>query len=90
MENALRSNRLAGAGLDVLPVEPIPSPPDVHPLIEAYRNKEDWLEGRLVITPHCAFYSPESWEDIRVKSAQTMRDVLVDGLRVNVIDPTDE
>lgn len=90
VENALRSKSLAGAGLDVLPTEPIPSPPDVHSLIESYRNKEDWLEGRLVITPHSAFYSSESWIDIRVKSAQTMRDVLVDGLRVNIIKPGDE
>lgn len=85
LELALRSNTLAGAALDVLPTEPIPD--DAHSLIHAYRNKEAWLEGRLVLTPHAAFYSPQSFEDIRSFAAQTMRDVLVDGLEVNVIRP---
>lgn len=88
VERCLREGILAGAGLDVLPEEPIPSEEErVHSLIKAYRNKEAWLEGKLVITCHTAYYSPESWVDIRVKSAQTMRDVLIDGLRSNVITP---
>jgi C-terminal binding protein len=45
------------------------------------------LMGRLVILPHVAFHSPEAWDDIRLKSAETMRDVLLRGLRTNVIPP---
>ena len=86
VEHCLKEGTLAGAGLDVLPEEPIPED-RVHSLIQAYRNKEDWLEGRMVITCHTAFYSPESFVDIRVKSAETMRDVLIDGLKTNVITP---
>lgn len=86
VERCLKENILAGVGMDVMPEEPIPED-NVHPLIQAYRNKEDWLEGRMVLTCHSAFYSPESFEDIRVKSAQTMRDVLIDGLRSNIITP---
>lgn len=86
VQQCLKENILAGAGLDVLPEEPIPEN-NVHPLIQAYRNKEPWLEGRLVLTCHTAFYSPESFVDIRVKSAQTMRDVLIDGLDSNIILP---
>lgn len=86
VEQCLKNGSLAGAGLDVLPEEPIPED-RVHSLIQAYRRKEDWLEGRMVITCHTAFYSPESFVDIRVKSAQTMRDVLIDGLKSNVITP---
>ncbi|KAK3722918.1 hypothetical protein LTR37_002063 [Vermiconidia calcicola] len=86
VEECLKNGLLAGAGLDVLPEEPIPED-RVHPLIEAYRRKEQWLEGRLVITCHTAFYSPESFVDIRLKSAETMRDVLIDGGRSNVITP---
>jgi C-terminal binding protein len=86
VERCLEEDILAGAGLDVLPEEPIPDD-RVHPLIQAYRNKEGWLEGRMVITCHSAFYSPESFVDIRLKSAETMRDVLIDGLSSNVITP---
>lgn len=86
VQRCLKENTLAGAGLDVLPEEPIPED-RVHPLIQAYRNKEEWLEGRMAITCHSAFYSPESFVDIRTRSAQTMRDVLIDGLRSNVITP---
>jgi C-terminal binding protein len=88
LEAELRSGHLAGAGLDVIPVEPPVDP--VPSLLAAYRRKEPWLEGRLVITPHSAFHTPESWADIRTKSAETMRDVLVLGLRTNVIRPEDD
>ena len=54
-------------------------------MLAAYRAREAWLRGRLVITPHSAFHTPEAWQDIRRKSAETMRDVLVEGLVTNVI-----
>ena len=42
----------------------------------------------MVLTCHTAFYSPGSFVDIRVKSAQTMRDVLIDKSDFsNVITP---
>jgi C-terminal binding protein len=44
IERALKEDILAGAGLDVLPQEPIPEP--AHSLIQAYRRKEEWLTGR--------------------------------------------
>ncbi len=85
LEAALRSGHLAGAGLDVIPVEP---PVDPLPgLLAAYRAREDWLKGRVIITPHSAFHTPDAWLDIRTKSAETMRDVLVDGGHSNVIHP---
>ncbi len=85
LEAALRSNHLAGAGLDVIPVEPPVAP--IPGLLAAYRAREPWLMGRLVITPHSAFHTPHAWDDIRLKSAETMRDVLVLGLQTNVIRP---
>ncbi len=85
LEAALRRGHIAGAGLDVLPVEPPVEP--VPGLLRAYRAREAWLDGRLVITPHSAFHTPEAWADIRIKSAETMRDVLLRGLASNVIAP---
>ncbi|ETN41800.1 uncharacterized protein HMPREF1541_03737 [Cyphellophora europaea CBS 101466] len=85
VERAMKEDIISGAGLDVLPEEPIPEP--AHSLIQAYRRKEDWLMGRMVLTCHSAFYSPGSFVDIRVKSAQTMRDVLIDKLDSNIITP---
>lgn len=62
LEHGLRTGRVAAAGLDVLPAEPLdPS----HPLLAAWQRREAWLEGRLVITPHAAFYTPESLADMR-------------------------
>lgn len=86
VERGLREGVLAGAALDVLPEEPIQED-SVHSLIQAYRRKEEWLQGRMVLTCHTAFYSPQSFVDIRVKSAETMRNVLIDGGKDNVITP---
>ncbi|KIW53576.1 hypothetical protein, variant [Exophiala xenobiotica] len=85
VERCLREGIISGAGLDVLPQEPIPEP--AHPLIQAYRNKEEWLTGRMALTCHTAFYSPGSFVDIREKSCQTIRDVLIDKLDSNIITP---
>ena len=85
LERCLRDGHLAGAGLDVIPEEPPREP--IPSLLRAYRASEEWLRGRLVITPHIAFHTPEAWDDIRQKSIETMRDVLVEGKRTNVIPP---
>jgi D-3-phosphoglycerate dehydrogenase len=53
----LASGRLAGVGLDVLPIEPIPA---AHPLL---------ADPRVVLSPHSAFYSTESEVELRRKAA---------------------
>jgi len=85
LERVMRDGHVAAAGLDVLPVEPPAEP--IPALLRAYRDREEWLNGRLIITPHIAFHTPQAWDDIRRKSAETMRDVLVEGLDTNVIPP---
>jgi phosphoglycerate dehydrogenase-like enzyme len=84
LEAALRSGHLAGAGLDVIPVEPPVEP--VPSLLRAYRERAGWLEGRLIITPHSAFHTQHAWDDIRRKSAETMEAALR-GAPQNVIAP---
>ena len=81
----LKSGHLAGVGLDVVPVEPPVEP--VPELLRAYRAREDWTLGRLIITPHSAFYTPQAWDDIRSKSAETMRAALLGPRAQNVIPP---
>src|SRR6266702_3216262 len=83
--DALRDEHIAAAGLDVLPVEPPVEP--IPKLLRAYRAREPWLEGRLVITPHSAWLTPHSWEDTRKKSAETMRAALLTNRPQNVITP---
>ena len=83
--DALKRGHLAGVGLDVVPVEPPVEP--LPALIRAYRAREKWCEGRLIITPHAAFFSPQAWDDIRVKSAETMRAALLGPKAQNVIPP---
>lgn len=85
LEAALRSDHLAGAGLDVLPVEPPVEP--IPGLLRAYRERAPWTIGRLIVTPHSAFLTPEAHFDIRIKAAETMRAALFSNRPQNVIAP---
>ena len=73
---ALRSGALGSVALDVLPTEP---PPADDPLITAWQNRESWLDGRLIINPHTAYYSEEALYEMRYKAAETVRLLLVEG-----------
>jgi D-3-phosphoglycerate dehydrogenase len=57
---ALEAGRLDGAGIDVLPQEPIASD---HPLAR---------HPRVILSPHAAFYSVEAERDLRRKSVQNI------------------
>jgi D-3-phosphoglycerate dehydrogenase len=62
--SALTENLIAGAALDVLPQEP----PDADdPLLRL---------PKTIITPHAAFNSEESLEELRTTAATEMRDIL--------------
>ncbi|MEM0934351.1 MAG: C-terminal binding protein [Pseudomonadota bacterium] len=77
VEAALREGRLGGAGLDVLPKEPIDY---AHPLLAAFRANEAWLDGRLILTPHAAFYSPDALIEMRSIAAQNIVDYFERGV----------
>ncbi len=57
---ALDAGKLAGLGLDVLPVEPVPETSKLlrHP--------------RVILTPHAAFFSVEAERELRRKAAQNI------------------
>lgn len=80
---AIRSGKLAGAGIDVLPQEP---PPDDHPLLAAWRNPADPCHDRVIINPHAAFYSEEGLLDMRVKGAHACRRALLGEPLRNVVN----
>lgn len=81
--DAMKSGKVAAAGLDVLPKEPAdPS----HKLIAAWRARAEWIEGRLVISPHAAFYSPPSVIDLRSFGVRTIYDCLTTGALQNCVN----
>lgn len=80
---AIHSGRLAGAGIDVMPIEP---PPEDHPLLTAWRNPADPCAERVILNPHTAFYSEEGLKDMRVKGAQTCRKALLGEHLRNVVN----
>jgi phosphoglycerate dehydrogenase-like enzyme len=57
---ALDAGILSGAGLDVLPEEPVP------------RNSPLLSDPRVVLTPHAAFFSLEAEQELRRKAAQNL------------------
>ena len=61
---AVRSNRIAGAAVDVLPVEP---PAGDDPILS---------EERIIVTPHIAWASSEAARDVRVRGAEDVVRVL--------------
>ena len=65
LAGALRSDQLAGAGLDVLSVEP---PPADHPLLAA-----DLVDKNLIITPHTAWLSLESRQRLLAGVADNLK-----------------
>lgn len=64
---ALETRRIQAFGADVLD----PEPPHVeHRLIKIFRSAE--CSGRILLTPHSAFYASESRTEMRTKAAQRM------------------
>lgn len=83
LHDAMRDGQVLAAGLDVLPEEP----PDLRrPLIAAWQADEDWIRHRLLLTPHSAFFTPQSLRDIRRLSARTAGRYLRDGRLENCVN----
>jgi lactate dehydrogenase-like 2-hydroxyacid dehydrogenase len=83
LHDALKQDRVAAAGLDVLPEEP--ANPDAA-LIRAFASGEPWIKDRLLLTPHSAFFTPESARDMRAKAGEVAARYLRDGRLDNCVN----
>ncbi len=81
--DAMKDGIVLAAGLDVLPEEP--ANPQRR-LIAAWQRNEDWIRHRLVLTPHSAFYTPESMRDNRAFASRTAARYLRDGRLENCVN----
>jgi D-3-phosphoglycerate dehydrogenase / 2-oxoglutarate reductase len=75
LAKALDSGQLAGAALDVMPVEP---PPVDSPLMG---------RDNVIFSPHTAFYSVEALDELQAKAAQGVVDVLKGEKPIYPINP---
>jgi phosphoglycerate dehydrogenase-like enzyme len=83
LHDAMKDGIVLAAGLDVLPTEPA----DVQaPLIKAWHAEEEWIRHRLLLTPHSAFFTPESARDMRAIAARTAAKYLRDGRLENCVN----
>ncbi|MEI8057729.1 MAG: C-terminal binding protein [Actinomycetes bacterium] len=72
---ALNNGHLAWAGLDVFEQEPLPA----DATIRATRN--------VIMTPHVAGYSDESWQDLRSEMVRTTLDWVNSGWASTIVNP---
>jgi D-3-phosphoglycerate dehydrogenase len=75
LTEALQNGWIAGAGLDVFDPEPLPAD---HPLL---------AQPGLIATPHVAFYSEESVQDLEVLAAQNVAAILTGRRPASVVNP---
>jgi phosphoglycerate dehydrogenase-like enzyme len=83
LHDAMQNNTILAAALDVLPEEPANLQ---EPLLAAWHRGDTWLKHRLILTPHSAFYTPESMRDIRAFSARTAARYLREGRLENCVN----
>ena len=78
----LKTNKIYSLALDVLPNEP----PKDSKLISSWRKGEKWLGGRLLINPHTAYYSKESFVEMRTKATNNALRIINGETPFNIID----
>lgn len=83
LHDAMKAGVVLAAGLDVLPQEPANIE---KPLLAAWHRGDEWIRNRLLITPHSAFFTPQSMRDIRSFSGRTAARYLRDGRLENCVN----
>ena len=75
LKTAIQNNTIAGAALDVFD----PEPPDL--------NDPFFKDERIIVTPHAAFISKESLDELRQQAARQIAEILVGKETTNVVNP---
>jgi len=76
LKTAVENESIAGAALDVFD----PEPPDL--------TDPFFKDDRIIATPHAAFISKESLDELRQQAARQVADVLVGRKTTNVVNPS--
>jgi len=77
----LRNSKISFLGLDVAPTEPINS---LEEPVKSWLQDES-LKGRITITPHTAYYSEQSYEELRIKAAMNVKRFFDGHIPFNII-----
>lgn len=83
LHDAMKNDVVAATGLDVMPEEPTNLD---RPLFKAWHEDEAWLRDRLLITPHSAFYTPQSLYDMRTNGIRVALKYLRTGRLENCVN----
>ena len=73
--------KISKIGLDVFESEP---PTISNEIIKLWKKKEN--VGKIIISPHCAFYSLESLKELRFKAATTTKKFLEKNITTNCVN----
>ncbi|MEP7764357.1 C-terminal binding protein [Sanguibacter sp. 25GB23B1] len=73
--DALRAGTIAGAGIDVHETEPVPTD---HPLLDL---------DNVVLTPHLAWYSEESYTELKRRTVENVVEVCAGRAPRNIVNP---
>lgn len=78
----LKSGDINCINFDVLPSEP----PKDGLLINAWKNREKWLDGRVLINPHTAYYSQKAYFEMRQKAALNAKRIVEGKKPINIVN----
>ncbi len=78
----LINNKISFIGLDVLPEEP---PSNKEKLIKKWKEERE-ISERIIINPHSAYYSLDSWPEMREKASMNAKNYILSGILKNRVN----
>ena len=78
----LKTGKLSNVAVDVIPHEP----PKDSLLINSWRLREEWLDGRFILNPHTAYYSDKAYFEMRNKAATNAKRILEGVTPYNIVN----